>query len=166
MNIRTGRRAAAVLGGLAVVASLLAAPPASADGTQVGNADPTSTGTMGPVMGGLVARSQILARAAVWTTENTVYTQDYSWVDTKTGGPYRLDCSGFVSMAWGLSKAYNTGGFDTWSGKTYLGGADNASYELLQPGDALMTLHNADGVTYSDAHIELFAGWATADHSS
>ncbi len=157
---RLSRTFAAMIG-FALAATMLTAAPANA--TVVAKADPTSTGTLGPALGATITRSQVLARAAEWTTQPTDYTQDFAWVDSATGGPYRIDCSGFVSMAWAATHSYVTSAahgspdFDTWSGKTYLGGADSASYENLLPGDALL------GVSFG--HIALFDKWGDSGHT-
>lgn len=45
-----------------------------------------------------VARSTIVARGQDWVNKHVPYSQ------SKTYDGYRTDCSGFVSMAWMLSK--------------------------------------------------------------
>jgi hypothetical protein len=64
-------------------------------------------------------------------------------------GSYRQDCSGFVSMAWGLDQAV-----DFWTGNL-----DTVSHQIpaaqLLPGDILL----------SSTHTVLFAGWADSAHT-
>jgi hypothetical protein len=69
--------------------------------------------------------------------------------DTSAWNPYRTDCSGLVSFAWGLpAPGRITSGFAPYdTGVSYEVDADD-----LQPGDALNSV--------PDEHIILFAGWA------
>lgn len=46
------------------------------------------------------SRSSILARGQVWVDKNVPYNKTYDG--------YRSDCSGFVSMCWGLPKPGHT----------------------------------------------------------
>jgi hypothetical protein len=105
----------------------------------------------------------ILARAKQWVTAELLYCQSANHAtdydpscsstcvreDNAAWDPYRSDCSGFISWAWGLPAP----GRDT----SELAPADTAvSYAIdgadLQPGDAL----NIPG-----DHIVLFVSWAT-----
>ena len=56
-----------------------------------------------------------------------------------------IDCSGFISRCWGLSRSYST--------RELQGICETISWEALQPGDVLNTWN---------AHVMLFAGWADA----
>lgn len=47
-----------------------------------------------------VARSTIIARGQDWVNKNIPYDKTYDG--------YRTDCSGFVSMAWGLPRPGHT----------------------------------------------------------
>jgi hypothetical protein len=96
---------------------------------------------------GPITRAQIMQRALAWVEQKVPYSQTSWWVDAE--GSYRQDCSGYVSMAWGLDQA-----IDFWTGD--LG---TVSYPIpgaqLLPGDILL----------SATHTVLFAGWADGAHT-
>ncbi|WP_431679814.1 hypothetical protein [Kitasatospora sp. KL5] len=72
---------------------------------------------------------------------------------------YRVDCSGFVSAAWGL----NTSGGGTSTGPLIsesAGIAHHISKGEMKPGDA-MVVHREGG----SQHVVLFGGWADASHT-
>jgi hypothetical protein len=110
-----------------------------------------------------ITRSTIVSRADEWVTAKLLYCQSPNGVtdpDTSCSAvctresnpawdPYRSDCSGFVSWAWGLPAPGNTtdefAPADT-SVSYVINGSD------LQPGDALNV--PAD-------HIILFVSWQT-----
>ena len=83
-------------------------------------------------------RLAILERGVRWVNLGVMYSQ------TGTFDGYRRDCSGFVSMTWGLS----TPGATTSTLPAY---AHNIGFGDLVPGDVL----NKPG-----SHAMLFAGWA------
>lgn len=85
-----------------------------------------------------IGRSTIQSRGQDWVNKKVPYSQ------SGTHDGYRTDCSGFVSMAWELSKP----GLTTYTMHTV---AHNISKDSLQVGDAL----NCDS-----EHIVLFAGWS------
>ncbi|SHM77527.1 peptidoglycan-binding protein [Actinacidiphila paucisporea] len=92
-----------------------------------------------------LTRAQILQRAKRWVTAGVPYSMTAHWKDG-----YRQDCSGFVSMAWGL-------GVNAWTG-------DLAHYAVrvtrdrLRPGDLLLFHNTAD--PQKGSHAVIFAGWA------
>ncbi|MGW0764038.1 peptidoglycan-binding protein [Streptomyces sp. NPDC002676] len=89
-------------------------------------------------------RTDIVKRAKVWVAAQVPYSMDTYWSDG-----YRQDCSGFVSMAWGLPG-------NEWTGS--LGGfADRIAKEDLQPGDMLLH-HNPDD-PQRGSHVVIFGGW-------
>ncbi len=88
-------------------------------------------------------RSQALIRAQSWIDARVPYSQ--SACHNNQYGSYRTDCSGMVSMAWGLRQSYTTSDIHLVSHT--IARAD------LQPGDAL----NKPG-----SHMGLFVGWADA----
>lgn len=104
--------------------------------------DPAGLGPYPPV-----TRAGILRRAIAWVDEQVPYSETAWWPDAE--GTYRQDCSGFVSMAWGLDQ-----NIDYWTGNL-----DTVSFEIpawdLLPGDILL----------SATHTVLFAGWADAAHT-
>ena len=118
---------------------------------------PTSTGTLGPsAFGGAITRAQIIARADDWMNQSVMYSTaqdstgdaDYNyWSDSATGGPYRQDCSGFVSMAWGLSSSLAT---PTLPGVAKVTDANISGDTNLNSGDAL---------DYTADHVVLFDHW-------
>jgi hypothetical protein len=94
-----------------------------------------------------ITRAQIIARAQLWVQEQVPYSQTEWW--TNANGTYRQDCSGYVSMAWGLNQ-YT----DFWTGNLNLVSHTIPAADLL-PGDNLM----------SNEHTILFAGWANTQHT-
>ncbi|MFE2145630.1 hypothetical protein ACFXA3_28525 [Streptomyces sp. NPDC059456] len=150
MSLKTSAARTASIVTAACAASLvLSVMPAHADSIQASDASVTSTGSLGnhAAPGGQVSRSQAISRAQVWVDERVPYSTNgldspYSWwADGPTGGRYRQDCSGFVSMAWQLTYSRTTldlpkvsAPIDKWD---------------LQPGDILN----------SNEHVVLFAGW-------
>ncbi|MFJ5926858.1 hypothetical protein ACIQF6_30120 [Kitasatospora sp. NPDC092948] len=74
---------------------------------------------------------------------------------------YRVDCSGFVSAAWGLS----TAGGGTTTGPLISessGIAHHINKSELMPGDALVIHHTSGDM---NQHVVLFGGWADAAHT-
>jgi len=84
------------------------------------------------------------ARAQVWVDNDVSYSQ------TSTYQGYRKDCSGYLSMAWGLS----TPGLTTWT-------LPNVGYYIdksqLRQGDALLAV---------DSHVTMFDHWADSTRTS
>ncbi|MEV6464909.1 hypothetical protein [Kitasatospora sp. NPDC051702] len=144
------RLSAGVLAAACLTAVVTAtAPAAHADSVLSTYYAASSTGSIGngAAPGGQVTRGQVLTRAQAWVNQAVPYstnglTAPYSWwSDGQTGGRYRQDCSGFVSMAWQLPESPNTLGLPSYS--TSIGKWD------LQPGDILN----------SSEHVVIFAGW-------
>ncbi len=109
------------------------------------------------LMGGLVISAtapaqaitaeSIVTRAQSWVAAHVPYSQsDYY---TNQYGTYRTDCSGFVSMAWGLGQSLTT--------VTLPSVSHVITKDDLQPGDIL--LNSAPG---GNGHVIIFAGWANA----
>jgi len=98
--------------------------------------------------GGLHAQAvssgaEMVARAQRWVDLGIEYDQS-SWFEG-----YRQDCSGFVSMAWGLDSSAVTGTL-----KNY---AFEVSKDQLEPGD----IFNNQGVG-NDGHVVMFKAWLDA----
>ncbi|MFC8453739.1 hypothetical protein [Kitasatospora sp. NPDC057223] len=72
---------------------------------------------------------------------------------------YRVDCSGFVSAAWGIPGEGTTTGPLISEGS---GIAHHISKGEMQPGDA-MVVHHVGGD--NNQHVVLFGGWANAEHT-
>ncbi|MER5642658.1 hypothetical protein ABT095_37695 [Kitasatospora sp. NPDC002227] len=157
MSVR--KRSTAVVATLlsaGLASAVLVAVPAHAD-TVVSNGESvTSTGTLGngAAPGGPVTRSQALQRAQDWVNNAVPYSPNslqapYGWwADSATGGRYREDCSGLISMAWQLPSSLITDTLPSVS--TRLGSLND-----LQPGDAIN----------SAKHVVLFAGWTDSSHT-
>jgi MYXO-CTERM domain-containing protein len=110
-----------------------------------------------------ILSSDVIARAQAWVDAQVPYCQAVSggWdavcgkTCIRTGAaanpawdPYRSDCSGFVSWAWGLpAPGLVVSGLAKSSVSTPIDAKD------LQPGDALYATDKS--------HIILFAGWVT-----
>lgn len=95
-------------------------------------------------------RREVLERGFTWFDAKVPYSQ------SRSRGGFRTDCSGFVSMAWQLSRSFTTASFAN-------GTAENSklsSFSSLQPGDALVRRSGGAG------HIVLFLGWDDDDQSS
>lgn len=88
-----------------------------------------------------ITSAQIIARAQTWLNPSVPYSSQ-----GRHDG-YRTDCSGYVSMAWGLSKP----GMDTVELKTV---SEPIAQGDLQPGDIL-----DNGLSGTSGHVAIFAGW-------
>ncbi|GAA2739734.1 hypothetical protein GCM10010440_03720 [Kitasatospora cinereorecta] len=95
-------------------------------------------------------RSEIMQRAQTWVDQQVPYSMSRFWSDG-----YRQDCSGFVSMAWGLGTSQTT-----WTLPNF---ADRIGKDDLQPGDALIFNNAAN--PESGSHVVLFGGWADDAHT-
>lgn len=90
-----------------------------------------------------VTRGNVISRAAVWVANKVPYNQDGTYQG------YREDCSGYVSMAWELSKP----GLTTRTLGTV---SHSISKGDLQSGDILLN---------AAEHVVIFGGWADSSHS-
>ncbi|WP_112238895.1 hypothetical protein [Kribbella monticola] len=140
------RRIAAV-----VVTALLTAVPVTI--SQVVTAAPASALSCSGVGLPSITRDHVMARANTWLTRHVPYNQGSCYTDAEYAGKsYRQDCSGYVSMAWGLSTSLVVSQFPSYATKL-------ASRADLQPGDALIS---PDGTS----HMVLFAGWKDSSHTT
>ncbi|WP_225831868.1 peptidoglycan-binding protein [Streptomyces sp. NK08204] len=96
-------------------------------------------------------RADIIKRAKVWVAARVPYSADAYWSDG-----YRQDCSGFVSMAWGLPG-------NEWTGTLGQFG-DRIAKGDLRPGDILLR-HNPDDPRHG-SHVVVFGGWTDHTHTS
>jgi hypothetical protein len=98
-----------------------------------------------------ITRDQVLTRARSWVDANVKYSQ--SKIYGNQYGTYRTDCSGFVSMAWGLTpsgiSSPNTNSLPQYG--TWLNSLDD-----LRPGDA---------IDKPGSHVVLFVSWADSGHT-
>lgn len=91
-------------------------------------------------------RRQIIARAEHWVAQHVPYNQG-TWHEG-----YRTDCSGYVSMCWGLRDSMVT--------STMPQIAHRIAKEDLRAGDILLNTDVASG------HVILFDRWADYAHNS
>lgn len=106
-----------------------------------------SGSTTPPSHGGKVSGATAVARAKVWTDKHLSYSM------THTYNGYRTDCSGLVSMAWGLAKP----------------GATTNTMPRLGHYITKSSLKRGDAVLNSNAgaigHVVLFDRWANSSHT-
>ncbi|MCH0558867.1 peptidoglycan-binding protein [Streptomyces sp. MUM 16J] len=95
-------------------------------------------------------RTDIINRAKTWVAAQVPYSMYAYWPDG-----YRQDCSGYVSMAWGLPGNEWTGSLDQYGVKI--------TKEELQPGDILL-YHNPDDPERG-SHVVIFGGWTDYTHT-
>lgn len=95
-------------------------------------------------------RADIIGRAKGWVSAKVPYSMSKYWSDG-----YRQDCSGYVSMAWNLSK-------NEWTGSLAQFG-DRISRDDLQAGDILL-FHNPADPT-GGSHVTIFGGWTDITHT-
>jgi hypothetical protein len=93
-----------------------------------------------PTQGHAITRTKIMKRAKHWVHKRVRYSQSGYYKG------YRRDCSGFVSMAWGLKKSYTT--------RTISKRAKRIRISSLKPGDAVLTR----------GHVTIFGGWKSKKH--
>lgn len=170
---RFGRHPAArgVVVVAAASAALGAAPPAAAaphaqprPGAPAADGPATPQGPRAPLYGRAgkpaepplvptpaTTRTKIINRARAWVDAEVPYSMSDYWSDG-----YRQDCSGFVSMAWGLGSNEWTGSLDQFGVKI--------TKEELQPGDMLL-FHNPDNPERG-SHVVLFGGWTDHTHAN
>ncbi|MFF2845568.1 peptidoglycan-binding protein [Streptomyces sp. NPDC058001] len=98
-----------------------------------------------PVRTPPTSRAEIINRAKGWMAARVPYSMSKYWRDG-----YRQDCSGFVSMAWGL-------GQNEWTGSLGAYGV-RITKDELQPGDMLL-FHNPSDPE-KGSHVTIFGGWA------
>jgi hypothetical protein len=95
-------------------------------------------------------RAEIISRAKTWVAAQVPYSMTKYWSDG-----YRQDCSGYVSMAWGLPG-------NEWTGSLAQFGVKIARADL-QPGDILL-FHNPTDPS-KGSHVTIFGGWTDASHT-
>src|SRR5215471_7214352 len=104
-----------------------------------------------------ISPNEMESRAEYWVSQNIPYNQSaYSNANSAPLGPYRTDCSGFISMAWGLSSSLTTQTLPEVSQQL-------SSYSDLQLGDILDYNSTIDPVNGS--HVVMFVSWANAQHT-
>ena len=99
-----------------------------------------------------ITGSSILTRAQSWVDARVPYSQQAYY--SNQYGRYRTDCSGYVSMAWGLGTSLNT--------STLPSVATRIGKDDLQAGDMLL---NNRAANPDHQHVVLFDQWADAGHT-
>jgi hypothetical protein len=99
-------------------------------------------------------RSTVLKRARTWLAVGIPYSQYRCYQNQN--GVYRTDCSGYVSMAWGVGGR----GDSHWTGN-FLNISTVIARSSLLPGDALL---RHVGNPHLD-HVVLFVRWADDAHT-
>ena len=94
--------------------------------------------------------SDMIERARSWVAADVGYSGSNYF--TNEYGTYRTDCSGYVSMAWGLGSSYTT---VTLPSVSY-----PIAKDALEPGDILN-----NPLPGTSGHVVLFAGWADDAHT-
>ncbi|WP_211337125.1 FG-GAP repeat domain-containing protein [Lentzea atacamensis] len=89
-----------------------------------------------------MTRSQMIVRSQAWIDARVPYSQGACY--SNQYGSYRTDCSGYVSLIWGLGRSETTLTLRNFS--SLINRAD------LRTGDALL----------NDGHVALFVRWADA----
>ncbi|MFD9692613.1 peptidoglycan-binding protein [Kitasatospora sp. NPDC059146] len=97
-----------------------------------------------------VTRARIIQRAQAWVDQAVPYGMGRYWSDG-----YRQDCSGFVSMAWGLGSSQTT-----WTLPNF---AERIDRNDLQPGDAL--IYNNPANPQAGSHVTIFGGWTDSSRT-
>ncbi|MFE7593005.1 peptidoglycan-binding protein, partial [Kitasatospora sp. NPDC057512] len=97
-----------------------------------------------------LTRAQIIQRAQTWVDQGVPYSMSRYWSDG-----YRQDCSGFVSMAWGLGSSQTT-----WTLPDF---AERIGKNDLQPGDIL--IYNNPANPQAGSHVTIFGGWADSSRT-
>lgn len=100
-------------------------------------------------------RDAIIDRARTWVDQGVPYDMAAYHPDPE-GKNYRTDCSGFVSMAWGLD--------DSLSTVTLPDVSHEISKDELKPGDIL--LKGGPGTEGANGHVVIFNGWADDDKTA
>ncbi|MFE4975584.1 peptidoglycan-binding protein, partial [Kitasatospora sp. NPDC056651] len=149
------------LGGGAVAAGTASAAPSPAPGaakTQTPQGEvsglygqaPGARAFAAPRAATPVTRAQIIQRAQNWVNQGVPYSMSRYWSDG-----YRQDCSGFVSMAWGLSSSQTT-----WTLPNF---AERIGKNDLQPGDVL--IYNNPANPQAGSHVTIFGGWTDSSRT-
>ncbi|WKE71516.1 peptidoglycan-binding protein [Streptomyces sp. WP-1] len=156
---------AAVSAALGVVTPVAALPAGHPSHRQAvpGDGPDTPQGTEAPLHGpdsgaarpgGVLTprttRDAIIKRAKSWVTAQVPYSMGRYWTDG-----YRQDCSGYVSMAWGLNSNQWTGSLAKYGVKI--------KKSQLQPGDMLL-FHNTAN-PQNGSHVVIFGGWTDSAHT-
>ncbi|MFF8003204.1 FG-GAP-like repeat-containing protein, partial [Streptomyces sp. NPDC007917] len=152
----TAATAQAATGGTASGTASTAAPAARAERAADAQKSPTAAAAAAAQP---ISRNEVITRAKSWLIPSVPYSQ--SAYHSNQYGTYRTDCSGYVSMTWGLpGKPQDPNGGTNTVGLTQI--SDAIGKEDLRAGDALI---DASG-NENTRHAVLFEKWADAAHTS
>ncbi|MGC2938826.1 MULTISPECIES: NlpC/P60 family protein [unclassified Brevibacterium] len=147
--------------GILAGGTMMTTAPAQADQTPAAQA-PAAQSSAAQAESGRTAsaqsddrRDEIISRAQTWVDQGVPYNWDATHPDPQ-GKQYRMDCSGFVSMAWGLDDSLNTVTLPDVSHKI--------DKDELKPGDVLMK--GGPGTEGANGHVVIFNGWANDDKTA
>lgn len=153
MDRRTLFRGAGAAGILAVTGALAGPLRASAAGTSPA----TSTTTL-QAPNSEISREDVIERAMFWVENPRPNSIDGSSPGID-GMAWRMDCSGFVSMAWNLRRSDGDTGTGTGQLPEVLEPIEEGD---LRPGDALLLTPGDNG---QSGHVVLFDGWNNDLHT-
>ena len=108
-----------------------------------------------PAPGISADRQTVLDRGQTWVDRNVPYSMG-GFTHGPDGRQYRTDCSGFVSMAYGLDTSYNT--------ESLVAHFSAIPKADLQPGDLIGNL--GPGTGGADGHVVIFTGWTDDSKTS
>ncbi|WP_405787242.1 RICIN domain-containing protein [Streptomyces sp. NBC_00029] len=138
-QIRTLACLAASIALIALVAAWMTSrPPGPGPGPVRADTVPAATSTR---LGSPITRQEVIQRAQSWVDMKVPYSQKTAWSEKAIGREWRMDCSGYVSMAWKLPASETT--------LTLPAVTKPISSSEMLPGDIL----NSKG------HVVLFASW-------
>lgn len=100
-------------------------------------------------------RQEVLDRGQTWVDRNVPYSME-DYTNGPDGRQYRTDCSGFVSMAYGLDTSYST--------VTLTEHFTEIPKDDLQPGDIIGNLGPGSGG--AAGHVVIFTGWTDDSHTT
>ena len=100
-------------------------------------------------------RQEVLDRGQTWVDRNVPYSME-AYTNGPDGRQYRTDCSGFVSMAYGLDTSYST--------VTLTEHFTEIPKDDLQPGDIIGNLGPGSGG--AAGHVVIFTGWTDDSKTS
>jgi hypothetical protein len=110
-------------------------------------------------LGAPIRRSEIIERAESWLRPSVPYST--SKFHQNEYGIYRTDCSGYVSMAWGLPGVpqHREGGLDTFGIATT---SRTIERNNLRAGDVLLRTQGSRLIR----HVAVFHEWADDDRTA
>ena len=100
-------------------------------------------------------RQTVLDRGQNWVDRGIPYSME-AYTTGPDGRSYRTDCSGFVSMAYGLDQSYST--------VTLPEHFTEINKDDLQPGDIIGNL--GAGSAGAAGHVVIFTGWTDSSKTS